>query len=84
MFSLFSNKSKNKELDDLFDSVNMNCRNNYKDAAQEDYQTFLKRIEELKAEGKLNDKAYQKYRDLASSISDKMSNYNHNNNVKSY
>ncbi len=80
---MFWNK-KNDELEILFDSVNMNCRNNYKDAAQEDYQKFLKRLEELREAGKLNDKLYKKYSDMAESIRDKMENYNHNNNVKTF
>ncbi len=75
---------KNAELEALFDSVNMNCRNNYKDAAQEDYQTYLRRLEELKESGKLNDKMYKKYKEMADSISQKMANYNHNNNVKTF
>ena len=39
------------ELEQLLTSVQMNSSNNYKDAAKADYETFWKRMAELKESG---------------------------------
>ena len=44
------------ELEQLLTSVQMNSSNNYKDAAKADYETFWKRMAELKESGKINEK----------------------------
>ena len=45
------------ELEQLLTSVQMNSSNNYKDAAKADYETFWKRMAELKERGKINETA---------------------------
>ena len=47
------------ELEQLLTSVQMNSSNNYKDAAKADYETFWKRMAELKERGKINEKTYR-------------------------
>ncbi len=75
---------KNRELDQLLESVNMNCSNNYKDAAKMDYEKFWKRLEELKEAGQINDKTYAYYDQEGSKLQGKMKNYHHNNNVRGF
>ncbi len=75
---------KVRELDRLLQSVQMNCSNNYKDAAKMDYETFWKRLEEWKASGKMSEKTYAHYEHEGNKFSAKMKNYHHQNNVKGF
>ena len=52
MFS-FSRKSRNKELEELVRKVRLEAENNYKDAAQEAFQKFSLRLEEMERDGSL-------------------------------
>nr|MBP3599397.1 hypothetical protein [Eubacterium sp.] len=75
---------KNRELEQLLESVNMNCSNNYKDAAKMDYEKFWRRLEELKQSGEISTKSYTYYEQEGTKLQGKMKNYNHNNNVRSF
>lgn len=81
---MFFGKKKNRELDSLLESVQMNCSNNYKDAAKSDYETFWKRLEELKNDGKISDKMYTYYEHEGNKWQGKMKNYHHQNNVRGF
>lgn len=75
---------KNRELEGLLESVNMNCSNNYKDAAKMDYETFWKRLEELRSSGSISEKAFAYYEKEGNKLQGKMKNYNHQNNVRGF
>ena len=75
---------KNRELEGLLDSVQMNCSNNYKDAAKMDYETFWRRLEELKQSGEISGKVYEHYESEGNKLQGKMKNYNHQNNVRGF
>lgn len=77
-------RKKNRELEQLLESVQMNSSNNYKDAAKADYEQFWKRLEELKKSGKINAKGYEYYQHEGNKWSAKMKNYHHQNNVKGF
>lgn len=77
-------KRKNRELEDLLESVNMNCSNNYKDAAKMDYETFWRRLEEMRESGELSEKMYSYYESEGGKLRGKMKNYNHQNNVRGF
>ena len=72
------------ELEQLLTSVQMNSSNNYKDAAKADYETFWKRMAELKERGKINEKTYRYYVQEGNKWQAKMKNYNHQNNVTGF
>ncbi|WP_066717282.1 hypothetical protein [Clostridium sp. Marseille-P299] len=66
-----------KELDALLQQLKMNQENNYKDAAQEDFQKFSKRLEELKSQGSLKEKDYMYYCNLKNQYASTLKNYTH-------
>ena len=55
----------------------MNQENNYKDAAQEDFQKFSQRLEELKNQGSLKEKEYAYYSSFKSKYISILKNYTH-------
>ncbi len=77
-------KKKIRELDALFESLAMNCSNNYKDAAKKDYEDVCARIREYQESGVYSEKALKPYVDRMQALAPSMENYNHQNNVKSY
>lgn len=77
-------KKRVTELEQLLTSVQMNSSNNYKDAAKADYESFWKRLEELKQTGKINEKTYRYYEHEGNKWQAKMKNYNHQNNVTGF
>lgn len=80
---MFGSK-KNRELEGLLESVNMNCSNNYKDAAKMDYEAFWKRLNELRSDGSISEKTYAYYEKEGNKLQGKMKNYNHQNNVRGF
>lgn len=66
-----------KELDTILQELNRNQENNYKDAAQEDFIRFSKRLVELKCQGFIKDKEYLFYSGLRSRYESKLKNYTH-------
>lgn len=66
-----------KELDIILQELKMNQENNYKDAAQEEFQKFSWRLEELKQQGLIKEKDYLFYSVLRSNYDSKLKNYTH-------
>lgn len=66
-----------KELDIILQELKMNQENNYKDAAQEDFQKFSRRLEELRSQGIIKEKEYLFYSDLRSNYESKLIKYTH-------
>lgn len=66
-----------KELDIILQELKMNQENNYKDAAQEEFQKFSWRLEELKQQGLIKEKDYLYYSVLRSNYESKLKKYTH-------
>ena len=77
-------KKKIRDLDALFESLAMNCSNNYKDAAKKDYEDICGRIKKYQASGAYPEKTLKPYVDRMRELAPSMENYNHQNNVKSF
>lgn len=66
-----------KELEEILAELQSNLENNYKDSAQNALSRLKTRTEELRAEGKLNDKQYKRFSVLCTEYSVKMTGYHH-------
>ena len=83
MFSFLKNK-KNEALETKLQTLQMNFENNYKDAAKLNYEEYWKLFESLKTSGKLSDKQIAYYQERGEQLKDRMNNFHHQNNVKSF
>lgn len=77
MMNLFNRVKANRELEELADRISSNVANNYKDAAQDYLRRFESRLEELKAEGKLNQRQLGHYEGMLSDFKGKMKEFTH-------
>ena len=77
MFVLLNGFRKNKKLDEIVQSIQMNFSNNYKDAAQLNLKEFENTLEQLENENKLSDKQKVYYREKLSSFKEEMKNFTH-------
>ena len=77
-------KKKIQALDVLFESLEINSSNNYKDAAKENYQDICRLYDEVKSSGKYSEKTLSLYENKIEEWKLKMENYHHQNNVKSF
>lgn len=77
MMNLFNRVKANRELEELADRISSNVANNYKDAAQDYLRRFESRLEELKAEGKLNRRQLGYYEGMLSDFKGKMKEFTH-------
>lgn len=77
MFNFLMEFRKNKQLDAILQSIEMNVSNNYKDAAQsglKDFETELIRLEE---NGGIKGKSKDYYEERLSSLKEQMKNFTH-------
>ncbi|MCR5033469.1 MAG: hypothetical protein K6A92_11500 [Lachnospiraceae bacterium] len=74
---MFGRIRPNRELEALLTKVHMNASNNYKDAAQEAYHTFVQLFKTLQEEGKLSDKQKQHYAQVQEELAFAMEGYTH-------
>lgn len=81
MLSFFKNKGKstgkNKQLDEIVQSIQMNQSNNYKDAAQQGLKEFEKLFGELKSAGKLTEKQLAYYEEKLKAFKEEMKEFTH-------
>lgn len=77
MLNLFRGAKTNGELEVLVERIASNVANNYKDAAQDYLRQFENRFEELKAEGKLNQRQMEHYGEILSDFKGKMKEFSH-------
>lgn len=77
MFDFLKKKGANKQLDEIIQRIQMNVSNNYKDAAQLNLKEFEKQLQELTADGKLNEKQKNYYEGQLSSFKEQMKNFTH-------
>ena len=73
---LFKSKAI-RELDAIIAELQANLENNYKDTAHAAREKLGRRLEELRAEGKLSDKLYKKYFVIYNEYCVKMTGYKH-------
>lgn len=73
---LFKNKYE-RELDILIDRMEMDMSNNYKDNAQSDLKDYESRLNELKNQGLLKDKASHYYDQVLGTYRERMKGYSH-------
>lgn len=78
MFS-FLNKfnTRNSRLESLSESIASNMANNYKDAAQEDFQAFKTTLQDLTKDGKLNEKQRIYYESILHRLEGQLNGYTH-------
>ena len=76
---MFNNKSKSarKEIESIFNEIQINLENNYKDLAIGARKNAEKRLSELKADGSLNDKDYAKLKNTLDDYTKRMEGYHH-------
>lgn len=76
MISIFGSK-KNKELENILDSLHANMSNNYKDNAQNNLKELIQKYDELIAARKLNDKQQKHYSEIIEDLKEQMKGYSH-------
>ncbi len=76
---MFNNKSKSarKEVEAIFNEIQINLENNYKDLAIGARKNAEKRIGELKSDGSLSDKDYAKLKTTLDDYTKRMEGYHH-------
>lgn len=74
--SIFQRK-RNPELDGILSAMLANASNNYKDNAQANFRDFQKRLDDLNAAGKLNEKQKAYYEDMRTKYAVEMQGFKH-------
>ncbi|MBQ4283514.1 MAG: hypothetical protein IJB96_06275 [Lachnospira sp.] len=76
---LFNSKSKQikKEMDNLFNDIQINLENNYKDLAIGARKKAEERLEELKQSNQLSDRDYTKFKQKLDVFTERMKGYHH-------
>lgn len=77
MFGFLKNNGKNKQLEEIIQRIQMNVKNNYKDAAQLNLKELEETLEELKKAGKLKDAQLAYYEDRLQDLRARMKNFTH-------
>lgn len=76
MFNSKSKKAK-KEIEEIFNDIQINLENNYKDLAIGARKKAEARLEELKTSGELSDKDYKKLKIKMDDFTKRMEGYHH-------
>lgn len=76
MFQLKSKQGK-REIEELFNEIQINLENNYKDLAIGARKKATVRLEELHSEDKLSDKDYNKLKVILDDYTKRMEGYHH-------
>lgn len=76
MFQLKSKQGK-REIEELFNEIQINLENNYKDLAIGARKKAAVRLEELHSEDKLSDKDYNKLKVILDDYTKRMEGYHH-------
>ena len=70
-------RSVKQQLNAKLNEMNMNLANNYKDLAHDALKELDQMVEDLKQSGDLNEKDYQKMRQMVDGYKVKLSDYHH-------
>lgn len=71
-----------QDIDKAMNEIQMNLENNYKDLAIKAYNDATELIEKYNADGKLDARLYEKYKEELSAYHTRMQGYSHRLNVK--
>jgi hypothetical protein len=74
MMSIFRT-GKNQELNEIYFRLRMDCSNNYKDAAQEDWKEYQLKFQEAK--DKMKEKEREHYQKIYDEYEEAMRQYHH-------
>ena len=77
MFGFIKNIGKNKQMEAVIIRMEMNMSNNYKDAAQENYNELMELYCKLVERNVLSGKQKEHYKGVIEEYSVKMKNYTH-------
>lgn len=77
MFNFLKKTGKNKRLEDIIQSIQMNLSNNYKDAAQMDLKEFEMALRELGESGEIGKGQKSYYEVKLSEFQQSMKNFTH-------
>lgn len=77
MFGFLHRVRKNSELESYLERIHNNESNNYKDAAQEYFRTFDKRLTEMTEAGTLKEEQVKYYEGIRSEIGHRLKGYSH-------
>lgn len=67
----------NKNLDSILTSVSNNAENNYKDAAQQNFKTFLSEFDKLKNNGTLSARQIEYYNRIKIRYEELLKDFHH-------
>lgn len=70
-------RSVRLEIEATLNDLKMNLENNYKDLAHDALNKLHALLDQYLAEGKLKEKDYNKYKQIANNYSNRMANYHH-------
>lgn len=77
MFFDSKSKAAKKEIESLFNEIQINLENNYKDLAIGARKKAEARLDELHASGELGDKDYRKLKPILDDYTKRMEGYHH-------
>ena len=77
MFGLFRKKKNVNELECIMEEIESNMQNNYKDAAQEAFREFEKKLSEAIEQGMLSEGKQQQYSLKRDVYKEKLQSYTH-------
>ena len=80
--SIFKKNLEKNAVKKALNEIQINLENNYKDLAIKAYNDAAALIEMYRADKKLNDKDYEKYKQELAVIHKRMEGYSHRLNVK--
>lgn len=81
---MFGKPKKNEQLEMKLKTLQMNFENNYKDAAKQNYEEYWKLLEQLTKDGVLKAGQADHYKEQGEALRERMDNFNHQNNVKTF
>lgn len=77
MFKMFRKKKEQKEVENLFQEIQINLENNYKDEAIYARKQASQRLEEMRNNNELSEQEYAKWKKVLDEYTNKMIGYHH-------
>ncbi|MBE5923454.1 MAG: hypothetical protein E7271_03165 [Lachnospiraceae bacterium] len=70
-------RSVKLQIEGIMNEMKMNLENNYKDQAHDALKKLHSTLDELKDNGSLKEKDYNKYKSIANEYTSRLANYHH-------
>lgn len=70
-----------KSLEELWNTMEMNCRNNYKDMAQDDLKEYEEKLNAYYSEGIITEEYYKRNDVKLKNKKEELKNYNHSQHI---